>query len=232
LGEALTELSREELQRQYDLAVAEYRFQVDLNWRRSEYFFVLNIGVLIAAATLLASHKVPRLLIASVFLVGLLLALLSILANETQTSYYRSARDLKKKLEGELGIARFALATTPGMGSPLRRFGKVGTFLRIMLAAIALTDLVGAALIAHDQWGQSTPHRVVVVLQAGTAPEQTVVVAHTGQVVATREPTPAGTYRSVKLEPGPYELWVASPIECRKALLVDETPVQVVVPPC
>lgn len=45
----MTTHSKAELERQYDLAVAEYRFQVDLNWRRSEYFFVLNIGILVAA---------------------------------------------------------------------------------------------------------------------------------------------------------------------------------------
>lgn len=228
----MTDLPKDELQRQYDLAVAEYRFQVDLNWRRSEYFFVLNLGLLVAAATLLASHKVPRLLVAAVFLVGLLLAVLSILANETQTSYYHSARDLKKQIEDKLGIGEFALATTPGMGSGIGRLGKVGTFLRIMLAAIALTDLIGAGLIAHRQWFESSPHRVVVVLSRTRDPERTVVVAQRGQVVAAREPSASGAYRSVKLEPGQYELWAASQHECRKPLLVSSAPVQLAGPPC
>lgn len=234
----MADLSRDELLRQYDLAVAEYRFQVDLNWRRSEYFFVLNVGVLIAASTLLASHKVPRLLIAFVFMVGLLLAVLSILANETQASYYRSARDLKKAIESALEINDLSLATTPGMGSGIKRVGRVGTFLRVMLAAIAVTDLLGAGLIAHEQWADSTPRQVVVVLSQpspgarATQARNTLVIARDGQVIATREPTDSGGYRSVKLEPGQYELWAASETPCQKELLVGAAPVLLVKPPC
>ena len=135
----------EELRRQYDRALDEYRFQVDLNWRRFEYFFVLNVGVLIAAATIFSSDDVPRALVALLFLIGALLALLSILANESQHSYYRSARTLKQELETELNLKEVALATTPGMGSRFGRIGRVRTFLKIMLIAIALVDLAGAA---------------------------------------------------------------------------------------
>jgi hypothetical protein len=238
LVDVLVDLTKADLQRQYDLAVGEYRFQVDLNWRRSEYFFVLNIGVLIAASTLVASHKIPRLLVAAVFLVGLLLALLSILANETQTSYYHSARDLKRRLEDRLDIRELALATTPGMGSSIRRLGRVGTFLKIMLAAIALTDLIGAGLIAHEQWWESAPHRTVVVLTPGSpdrfasGARPTVVVARNGQVIATREPSTRGAYHSIELEAGRYDLWTASSQRCRATLLVRDAPVQLAVPPC
>lgn len=107
----------DDLDEQYRLAVGEYRFQVDLNWRRSEYFFVLNIGVLIAAATLLASESLPRALVGLVFGLGALLAGLSFLANNTQHSYYKAARELKEKLEDRLQLGEFALQTTPGMGS-------------------------------------------------------------------------------------------------------------------
>jgi len=62
-----------DLAEQYRLAIEEYRFQVDLNWRRSEYFFVLNIGVLIAASTLSASELLPRALVGMVFGLGALL---------------------------------------------------------------------------------------------------------------------------------------------------------------
>lgn len=79
--------TRRELLRQYEAALAEYRFQVSLNWRRSEYFFVLNVGVLIAASTMLASDRVPRLLVACVFAAGLLLAFMSLFANATQHGY-------------------------------------------------------------------------------------------------------------------------------------------------
>jgi hypothetical protein len=105
-----------ELREQYRLAVEEYRFQVGLNWRRSEYFFVLNVGVLVAGATLLASDKAPRALVGLVFMLGALLASLSFLANDTQSGYYHAARDLKKRLEERLDLGGGALATTPGHG--------------------------------------------------------------------------------------------------------------------
>ncbi len=117
--------SGNDLGRQYDRAVDEYRFQVNLNWRRSEYFFVLNVGVLIAAATMFSSKDVPRVLVAVLFFVGALLAALSFLANDVQHRYYQSARERKRAIEDALELKDLALATTPGMGSPLARLGKV-----------------------------------------------------------------------------------------------------------
>lgn len=188
--------------------------------------------------TLLASHRVPQLLVASVFLVGFLLAALSILANETQTSYYRAARDLKRKLEDELAVDDFALTTTPGMGSGIRRLGRVGTFLKVMLAAIAVTDLIGVGLIAHGQWFESPPQRVVVVIggrsgtQNATNRPSTVVIAREGDVVAQRTRNAAGTYRNMVLEPGRYELWAANRSACHRQLWLTDAPVQLVAPHC
>ena len=127
--------------RQYDRAVDEYRFQVDLNWRRSEYFFVLNVGVLIASATMFSSGDVPPELVAVLFFVGTLLAGLSFLANGVQHGYYQAARNRKHDLENRLDLREVALTTTPGMGSEVSRLGRVGAFLKVMLVAIALADL-------------------------------------------------------------------------------------------
>lgn len=148
---------RERLWEQYKLLVEEYRFQVDLNWRRSQYFFVLNIAVLVAGIGLLSRPSPgPAGLIAAVFGLGALLAVLSMLANDTQHRYYRRARD-RMQHAGELaGMASVSISTTPGMAgvgsrgreSPpkLGRLGRVQTFLRIMLVALAVIDL--AALVA------------------------------------------------------------------------------------
>jgi hypothetical protein len=232
----LVEEAGDELQRQYDRAVAEYRFQVELNWRRSEYFFVLNIGVLVAASTLLASHKVPRLLIAAVFVIGAIFALLSISANKTQHGYYRSARKLKQDLEAKIPVAEsHALATTPGMGSKVARLGRVGTFLTVMLVAIAVVDVLGAALIGHEAWTEHHGHRQVVVVFHTSASRgvthpltTTIVVATDGNAVFKREATLAGGYRSVELEPGDYEVWTSSRPGCHRTVHIDETPLQLV----
>lgn len=40
------ESRRQELVDLYKVAVEEYRFQVDLNWKRTQYFLALNVAIL------------------------------------------------------------------------------------------------------------------------------------------------------------------------------------------
>jgi hypothetical protein len=44
--------SREDLLNLYGKALDEYRFQVRLNWDRTQYFLALDLGILAAAAGL------------------------------------------------------------------------------------------------------------------------------------------------------------------------------------
>jgi hypothetical protein len=220
-----------ELQEQYRKAVEEYRFQVDLNWRRSEYFFVLNIGVLVAGATLLASEDVPRGLVALVFGLGALLASLSILANNTQSGYYHAARDLKKGLEAKLELDKFAIATTPGMGSPIARLGKVGTFLKTMLVAIAFVDLIGAGIAianARESHGGQGASQIVFKMPGRRTTAVTVVVSRGGEVVATQRGISGGQLKAVGLEPGHYQVWIAGRQLCSQPVDVSTTPLQLV----
>ena len=50
-------ITRTELLELYRVVIDEYRFQVRLNWDRTQYFFVLNTAVTTAAGTLLATLK-------------------------------------------------------------------------------------------------------------------------------------------------------------------------------
>lgn len=226
----------EDLQAQYRLAVEEYRFQVDLNWRRSEYFFVLNVGVLVAGATLLASGQVPRGLVALVFCLGALLALLSIFANHTQHGYYRGARDLKNRMEQALELGDRALVTTPGQGSSIERLGKVGTFLRTMLIAIACVNLVGAGIAVADATsGEAALKQVSIRVPpspAGRATKVTVVISRGGEVMATRSGMAGGVLRSVGLEPDRYRIWMAAGKICTTPLVVSAKPLQLASPHC
>jgi hypothetical protein len=223
---------RDALRGQYRLSVEEYRFQVDLNWRRSEYFFVLNIGVLVAGATLLASQDVPRALVALVFVLGALLAFLSFLANDTQSGYYHAARDLKKKLEKDLELEDSAIATTPGMGSGIARLGRVGTFLKTMLVAIACVDLVGASLSVADavDTDSNATGSQVAVRVIGQSPAYAgpifVVVSRDNKVLATRSGSAGKAMRPISLDPGRYQVSVAGSELCSKPLNVSSTPLQ------
>lgn len=227
----MTEEPPAHLDEQYRRAIEEYRFQVDLNWRRSEYFFVLNIGVLVAAATLLASENLPSALVGLVFGLGALLAGLSLLANNTQHGYYQSTRELKEKLEGRLGLGDLALQTTPGMGSRIERLGRVGTFLKTMLVAIALVDIVGAGICAHDVFSSDpgTPNLVRVVMRVpGPERELTAVISRNGQVVAERTTAPGEPMKSLSLEAGNYRISVLGQSICTEKLEVSPAPLQLI----
>jgi hypothetical protein len=193
-----------ELQEQYRKAVEEYRFQVDLNWRRSEYFFVLNIGVLLAATTLLASQDVPRGLVALVFGLGTLLAALSILANNTQSGYYHAARDLKKGLETKLELDGFA---------------------------IACVDLIGAGVAianAHESHGGQAVSQVVFKTPNHRTTAVTIVVSRNGEVVATRRGAGGGQLGALGLKPGRYQVWIAGRRLCSQPIDVSTTPLQLI----
>lgn len=230
--------SDETLREQYSRAIAEYRFQVELNWRRSEYFFVLNVGVLIAAATMFASDKVPSQLVAVLFAVGALLAALSFLANDVQHGYYTSARDLKQALEEKLELHEVALKTTPGQGSGITRLGRVGTFLKIMLVALGLADLVGAgfAIGAALPGSQTALPRYQVAVQIGThkgdGAWSALVVSKGKKTVVVRHLAPGREVPLLPLVAGDYRVSVAGASICRRQLSVSAEPLQQVVLHC
>ena len=222
----------EELHRQYDRALAEYRFQVELNWRRSQYFFVLNVGVLVAAATMFSSEDVPRPLVAVLFAIGALLALLSILANGAQHNYYRAARDLKQRLEQRMALDDLSIVTTPGMGSPLEQVGRVRTFLKIMLIAIALADVVGAAYAIDDarhDTAEESPRAVVVDLKAGDAlgAGRVLAVSQDGDLMEVRRLKHLSERLLLKVPPGTYLLSLGGSAICRRIIEVGQAPLQV-----
>ncbi|HET7444154.1 MAG TPA: hypothetical protein VFJ57_05795 [Solirubrobacterales bacterium] len=216
--------------------MAEYRFQVELNWRRSEYFFVLNIGVLIAALSLFSSDRAPQWLVALLFLVGALLAFLSIMANETQHGYYTAARQQKANLEARLGLKETALATTPGMGSAAKRLGRVGTFLKTMLIAIAVVDLAGGVVLLTEE-AASGAKKVAVVVKVRTQNSNsslptTVAVSDDSQLLATRTLDEQDSAKPIRLEPGSYQLWANGRADCSRRLDVSQVPFQAVTLAC
>lgn len=192
---------------------------------------MLNIGVLVAAASLLSAQKVPRALVALLFLVGALLAFLSFLANDTQRGYYTAARDLKAKLESRLHLSDVAIATTPGMGSGVERLGKVGTFLKTMLVAIALVDLAGAGISGYDALDlgrpESDPVEVAIDVRGTGADDANVVVAsQNGIVLETRHLVGNRVLEPFHLQPGRYSMWANATSLCRQSVTVTDQPLQ------
>jgi len=168
-------------------------------------------------------------LVGLIFVLGALLASLSLLANNTQHGYYKSARGLKEKLEDRLQLGELALQTTPGMGSKIERLGRVGTFLRTMLVAIALVDITGAGISAHAAFGSDPgpPDLVKVVMRvSGTEGKFTAAVSQAGNVIAARTIAPREQMKPLSLEPGRYRVSILSRSICSEEMKVTTAPLQ------
>jgi hypothetical protein len=136
---------RDELFALYQIAIEEYRFQVNLNWSRTQYYLVLNVAIFAAATGILQLAKsTVGALVAGVYLAGAICCGLALVATRVQQGYYQAARDHKADIESKLELGPLSLATTPGMGSPFRRLGKVTTFISVMLSLLAAIDLAGS----------------------------------------------------------------------------------------
>jgi hypothetical protein len=137
---------RAELIRLYEIAVEEYRFQVQLNWNRAQYLLGFNTAVIAAGAALikLNGSKKADPLIAGIFVVGLVAAVMSMSATYMQHGYYRSARDRMQALGERLALGEASVTTTPGMRGALpRRLGKVQTILYTLFAVAAAINVIG-----------------------------------------------------------------------------------------
>jgi hypothetical protein len=133
-----------------DIHLAEYRFQVDLNWRRTQHLLALNSAMLAAGVGLLRlSPDDATPLAGVVFFAGLLLAALGRLVIETQHDYYRAAREGLERIEALLGLGELGIRTTPAMGSVYRRRITVTKALLAVFAVIFVLDAIG---VVHSVW--------------------------------------------------------------------------------
>src|SRR4029077_19232759 len=120
------------------------------------------------------------------------------------------------------------------MGSKVSRLRKGGPLFTLIFGVIAAVDGLCAVLF-WDAAATERPGRsgVVVALRTSssgkTDPQSaTVVIAKQGEVVAARELTPGATYRSVKLRPGDYEVWVGAATDCHRTITIEDAPLQVI----
>jgi hypothetical protein len=137
--------------------VAEYRFQVQLNWDRAKHYLVFT-GVLLGAATGLLRLGDGN---GSYWLVGLVLLFTGLnsisgaYSIKVGHNYYRSARTKKAVFEEALGLTApipgfdsgtsFAIETTPGMEGQQSEKKPWGPKITITRQICWLLVLVGAA---------------------------------------------------------------------------------------
>lgn len=138
---------REERLDLYRIAVEEYRFQVQLNWDRAKYLLGFNVAVISVGAGLVQLGPSVTPLLAGVFLVGALAAILSVIAVALQHSYYQRIRDDMVAQGQALNLGTRAVATTPGAQGARRgllaRLGRVQSILYVLLTTSAAVDGLG-----------------------------------------------------------------------------------------
>jgi hypothetical protein len=136
-------LARPELLELYKIAIAEYRFQVELNSKREQYYLATNVAILTVGTGLLRLEGEQGLfLTACVFLAGIGAALVSIMGMRTQKGYYRATADRMALLGTRLGLGELAMKATPRF-STQRRWIRMTTSTTALLGGIAVIDCFG-----------------------------------------------------------------------------------------
>lgn len=145
-------LNREELWGHYDSLLAEYRFQVDLNWRRAAQLLALDAAILSAAVALAGLQAAPDVLVAAVFAIGAAVAGLAIYLTLAQHSYYRHVRSVKAAVEAELGLDALAIRSTRGMRQGSRRWWQPSVTKAVVLvfAMLFFSNAVAGVMLARS----------------------------------------------------------------------------------
>jgi hypothetical protein len=188
----LEPLSQDRLTDLYRIAIDEYRFEVRLGWDRTTYFLILNGGILTAATGLLKLENSPAvdLFIALLFALGCATSIIGAKSITKSHQYYRRTVVQKTVIENLLGLndsipgmttpLRLAVGTTTGQHDHVQilsnpdewvarklRGSAITYWLRLVLVALAIVDVAGAAISAWMMvYGLSTHHSSVFFLVA------------------------------------------------------------------
>lgn len=137
----------------YKIAIEEYRFQVGLNWERTQHWFALNAALAGGAIALLrlTTDRAAYALVGGLFLAGVVTCGLALVGASRQHGYYREARDHKGRLEAAMELGDFALRTTRGMGATSKwGFLTLTRGYYVLYAVLGIIDLGGAGYAFHE----------------------------------------------------------------------------------
>lgn len=130
------------------MAVEEYRFQVTLNWNRTQYYLAFNVGLLGVATGLLQLVDPPLTWVAAgLYVAGAVCCVLSFIASRAQQQYYQNTRDRMKEIEETIGITSFGITTTGAMGGKSYRLGRVTTMNRLVLSILFALNVLGTVIV-------------------------------------------------------------------------------------
>lgn len=171
-------LTEEQLLDLYKVHIDEVRFQTKFNWDRTQYFLILNIGLIGVAASIWKTDiSLSSLyLIALLFICGSFICILSIAAIKQGHRYYRRAVLQKSKVEVLLGfhavfspgspLAGHDITTTSTPGKeeaiknldnpsdyfsrPLFRRGQINWYLLGFLYVICFVNVGGLIMVTYQ----------------------------------------------------------------------------------
>lgn len=128
----------------YRLAVEEYRFQAEFNWKRTQYLLAFNVAILAAGTAVsgqFGAYAVP------VFALGATACVLAILVMRQQRDSYRAARDRMARVENLLRVPPEARVDTTSTLGKRERFASVTGLIYLLTSMVAAAD-VGAVVYA------------------------------------------------------------------------------------
>ncbi len=139
---------REELLELYKLALDDYRFQVQLNWGRSQYFLVLNLTLFGIATGLIRLGAGPYdVLVGCFYLLGALFCVFSIIALQAQRKFYRAARDQKQWFEDKLELGAAAITPAEHSRSKVSKLWTFKSFVNLLFVALGVLNLFSAFVV-------------------------------------------------------------------------------------
>lgn len=146
----MVEPDREELWRLYATGVEEYRFQVQLNTQRFQWYVTLDVALITVGTGILRLSDSGRgeALTALVFVVGAVLAAFTARATATQVGYQHAARAQVRKVAGQLGVDDYSIASTGGWrGRPTPWWMKVRTVNYALLGVLGAVNVTGVVYV-------------------------------------------------------------------------------------
>jgi hypothetical protein len=158
-GEPQADIARSELLELYRVVVDEYRFQVKLNWDRTQYYFIFNTAMMTAGGTLLATLKGWGAVVSMfIFVLGCTSAVLGRHAVIKGHEYYRRIVYRKTLIEDLLGrLHKLTAYTYPDAGLNLSTTGGMADSQNIL-------EETNAYLSAPPRTGSVT-HSMVTILR-------------------------------------------------------------------
>lgn len=140
--------NREELLELYKLALEDYRFQVQPNWGRSQYFLVLNLTFIgIATGIVQLGQGTISALVGFMYLAGFVFCVFSILALKAQRKFYRSARDQKQWFEDQLKLGAASITPVEHSDSKASKVMTFKTFVNFMFVLMGALNLFSAIFV-------------------------------------------------------------------------------------